>query len=253
MSNRTWLLIRGLAHEKGHWKPFMGMLEKQYPADQVYGIDLPGAGIHHKMTAPISLTETLDFIRSDAHQQAEPPYLIVSISFGSMITLEWSKRHPEDLEGMVLMNTSLGRYSPFYHRLRAKMWKEYMQRLTTKDPYEIEKIILSIISNKEEGLDEIARDRAEIQKLRPVTLKNIIRQLVAAATYQSDEKSPTVPTLLLASEGDDLCAPSCSKEISKQWDIPLIMHPWAGHDLTLDAPEWVLEKIMKWLTTIECL
>lgn len=246
MAKRTWLLIRGLAHEHEHWGKFREMLEQRYPYDEVYGVDLPGAGVHHKEKAPISLVETMQIIRENTLQNVKPPFLIVSISFGSMLAIEWAKRYPSEIAGLVLMNTSIGRYSPFYYRLRLKMWKEYMQRLTATDPVEIEKIILSIISSKTEGLDEIAKKRAAIQEKRPVTLKNILRQLVAAATYQSDGKPPSVPTLLLAGEGDKLCDPTCSLEISHEWDIPLRVHPTAGHDLTLDDPDWVLKKISHW-------
>lgn len=247
MSKRTWLLIRGLAHEHEHWGEFRDMLESHYPDDEFFGVDLPGTGVHHKETAPISLVETLKIIRENTLQQVKPPFLIISLSFGSMIAIEWAKRYPHEIEGLVLMNTSIGRYSPFYYRLRLKMWKEYMQRLTATDPVEIEKIILSIISSKTDGLDEIAKKRAEIQKHRPVSLKNILRQLLAAATYQSDGNPPPVPTLLLAGEADKLCDPSCSIEIAHEWNLPLRVHHTAGHDLSLDEPEWVIDKISHWV------
>lgn len=243
---RNWILIRGIAHESAHFGSFKGLLEKNFPDDHVYGMDLPGAGIHHKKKAPTSMQETLEFVRQEALLKAEPPYLLVSISFGSMIATEWAHRYPSEVEGIVLMNTSLGGLSPFYHRLRLKMWKEYMKRLVTKDPFEVEKIMLTIISKRKEGLEKVIEERAAIQKKRPVSLKNILRQLVAAATYSPKEKAPPVPTLLLASEGDDLCDPECTRRIAKNWNISFFMHPWAGHDLTLDDEEWVIEKIIKY-------
>lgn len=250
MGKRTWLLIRGLAHEQEHWGKFREMLQKKYPDDEIFGVDLPGVGVYHKETAPIGLKETLNIVRNNTLGEIRPPYYIISMSFGSMIAIEWAKSHPSDITGIVVMNTSIGKYSHFYNRLQSKTWRSFLKRVTTTDPAEIEKIILSITSSKTEGLDEVVQERVEIHRKRPVTIENILRQLVAAAIYRSDGEPPSVPTLILAGKGDRLCDPSCSKKISNEWNLPLRVHPTAGHDLTLDEPEWVLEEISKWVQQV---
>jgi hypothetical protein len=39
---------------------------------------------------------------------------------------------------------------------------------------------------------------------------------------------------------------ACSKAIARKWQTESDFHESAGHDLTLDAPEWTVEKIVAW-------
>jgi hypothetical protein len=39
----------------------------------------------------------------------------------------------------------------------------------------------------------------------------------------------------------------CSHAIARGWHCALALHPHAGHDLPLDAPQWVLEQVQQWL------
>jgi predicted alpha/beta hydrolase family esterase len=56
-------------------------------------------------------------------------------------------------------------------------------------------------------------------------------------------KPPAVALLLLNSAADRLVQASCSQAIAQAWHCPLQTHPSAGHDLCLDAGEWVIEQI----------
>ncbi|MGZ5183361.1 MAG: alpha/beta fold hydrolase, partial [Ramlibacter sp.] len=75
---------------------------------------------------------------------------------------------------------------------------------------------------------------------------NALRQLWAAARYRAPDRPPAVPLLLLASAGDRLVHPSCSARLADRWEVPLRLHPWAGHDLPLDDPAWVLDHVLSW-------
>ncbi len=81
---------------------------------------------------------------------------------------------------------------------------------------------------------------------RPVTRLNALRQLAAVARYAPPPQGPGAPMLLLASERDQLVSPQCSQRFARRWDLPLRLHPWAGHDLPLDDPAWVVEQIAGW-------
>ena len=47
------------------------------------------------------------------------------------------------------------------------------------------------------------------------------------------------PLLLLAGAGDRLVDPACSRRLARTWQVPLLEHAQAGHDLPLDDPDWV--------------
>lgn len=48
----TWILIRGLTREKGHWGNFTGLFRDRFPGDEVLAIDLPGFGDLYAQTSP---------------------------------------------------------------------------------------------------------------------------------------------------------------------------------------------------------
>jgi len=56
------------------------------------------------------------------------------------------------------------------------------------------------------------------------------------------------PTLLLASAGDQLVSLKCSQALAAAWQCPIQTHPWAGHDLPLDDPPWVIARVQAWLS-----
>jgi pimeloyl-ACP methyl ester carboxylesterase len=56
-----------------------------------------------------------------------------------------------------------------------------------------------------------------------------------------------MPLLLLNGRGDRLVAPACSDAIHKKWQIDILKHPWAGHDLCLDDGAWVANRLKDWL------
>ncbi|KGF78004.1 hydrolase, partial [Massilia sp. JS1662] len=43
----SWVLMRGLTRESGHWGTFMGKLQARFPDDRIVALDLPGNGRLH--------------------------------------------------------------------------------------------------------------------------------------------------------------------------------------------------------------
>ena len=90
-------------------------------------------------------------------------------------------------------------------------------------------------------------DWSAIYRSAPVTTANALRQLWAAARFRAALARPPVPLLLMVGAGDRLVSPACSRALARAWGVPLAVHPWAGHDLPLDDPQWVLQTQQKWL------
>jgi hypothetical protein len=38
--------------------------------------------------------------------------------------------------------------------------------------------------------------------------------------------------------------------IAQKWNVPLLVHPEAGHDLTLDEPSWVLTQAREFFSKL---
>ena len=94
-------------------------------------------------------------------------------------------------------------------------------------------------------LDEWTRLAGE----HPVSTRNALRQLVAAARFRAPPMRPPVPMLVLCGGRDALVSPECSLTLARCWDLPVHLHPGAGHDLPLDDGPWVAARIKEWATS----
>lgn len=246
---QNFILLRGLTRESAHWGDFVPQLKAAFPNAQLVQLDLPGAGPYFRETSPNTVRGILEEVRAQAVEQgafAEPATLI-AISLGGMIAWEWLLTYPEDLDRAVLINISLGGLSPFYRRLRWQCYAKLLAAAANRNIEVREPALLKLLSNREDNYQQNAADWIAIQKARPVSPQNALRQLIAAAAYQPKGIKPQRPILLLNSLGDKLVDPHCSEAIQQKWHLELHTHPWGGHDLTLDDSEWVAAEIAGWI------
>lgn len=253
----NWLLLRGLARESAHWGDFVPLLRAAFPKAQVHTLDLPGSGRFHDQASPSRIEDMVAITRQQALDDGmlQAPVTLLGLSLGGMVAWEWMRRHPEDICASVLINTSLASASPFYQRLRWQSYGAFFRLLAEDSVYDEELAIVRLVSNRpDQHRLGTAADWTKIHLQRPISLKNSFRQIRAAARYRPDSRRPANPVLLLNSLGDRLVSPACSFAIQQKWRLILRSHPSAGHDLPLDAGDWVLEQLKSWvrLYSIDC-
>jgi hypothetical protein len=101
------------------------------------------------------------------------------------------------------------------------------------------------VSNlNDEALVKTAEKWTAIHKQRPISFVTSFSQIMAAARYKPNNRVIEKPVLLLNSLGDKLVSPSCSAAIQKEFSLLLEVHSTAGHDIPLDAPDWMIEKLI---------
>lgn len=243
----TWVLLRGLAREAGHWGRFPDLLRSALPSGEaVVALDLPGNGRRSGERSPARIAGMVTAVRAElAAGGHAPPYVLVAVSLGGMAALHWAHAAPGEVRACALVNASLARFSWPWQRLRAGSWPVLAGILAPRRPaLARETAILRLTSNLPLS-QRVVDEWADIARVRPVTRGNALRQLIAAARFRAPAR-PAVPLLLLASSRDRLVAPACSRAMAAAWDAPLHEHPWAGHDLPLDDPEWLAERIGAW-------
>ncbi len=243
-SKSTWIMLRGLAREKGHWGPFLEHFARAFPSEEVLAIDLPGAGEFREMQSPATIGEICKFVRQQASARvpAKTPLKLFAVSLGAMVAMEWLRQSPQDLAGCVLVNAS-SRESPVYYRMRWQVWVRFLRLVALPVAREREHAVIDLIMNNPEARDMAHPTWTKIATERPISFLNVAAQLRAAARFSSLTTAPEVPTLLLTGLGDRLVDPSCSEKLHSLWGWPIRRHPWAGHDLTWDDPSWVLRNI----------
>ncbi len=246
------LLIRGLARECGHWHDFPDHLRSRLPGlGDVLCIDLPGVGRNSAAQPPWTVPKIAAAVRSSwlTCGPEHGRWCLVATSLGGMVAMAWAERHPQDLGGVVLINTSSGRIAGPFSRMRPAALVDIVRGGFIKDLVRRERLILHRLTNLVQGerFETLVAERARIAAARPVSRKALIRQMIAATRFRGPKERLRVPALVVVSEADRLTAPSCSHRLAALLDAPLASHPDAGHDPPIDDPEWTADVIGSWL------
>ncbi len=248
----TWVLLRGLMREHGHWGDFPERLRLALGASQVLTPDLPGNGLQHTQTSPTRIADMVDACRTQVHQalgEHHAPVHVLSISMGGMLATAWAQRYPQEVARLCLMASSMRPFSPVWQRLRPQQWSLILSLLFSGASDEAwERAILQMTTTSPDAAKALPH-WLHIRQMRPVSTRNALRQLLAAATFSAPVQGPVMPTLILCGARDALVDPRCSQAIAQAWHRPVHTHPDAGHDLPLDAPQWVIEQLKAWQPT----
>jgi pimeloyl-ACP methyl ester carboxylesterase len=241
-----WVLLRGLTREAGHWGGFPRQLAATLGAGhEVVALDLPGNGSGHRLRSPASVAQLAQACRGQL--AAQEPCVLVAMSLGAMVAIEWARAAPPEVAGAILINTSAGGHGPPWERLQPGNYLTLAGLAWPGlPPARREQRVLAMTSGDPQRHAGIVAEWARLAAARPVSAGNALRQLLAAALYRAPRTRPPVPMLLLACAGDRLVSPKCSQRMARRWNVPLRMHPWAGHDLPLDDPAWLLQEIHAW-------
>jgi pimeloyl-ACP methyl ester carboxylesterase len=245
---KNWILLRGLARESAHWGDFVPLLQTTFPDAQIKTLDLPGTGRFYRDESPKTIKAIAETVRGHALELGllQQPVTVLALSLGGMVAWEWLHNHPDDSCGAALLSTSFSGLNPFYERLRWQIYGKFFALMMQRALYKRELAIVQLVNNSRERDGQIAQEWEQIQRERPISLKNMYHQMLAAATYQPSPTKPTQPVLLLNAKGDRLVDPVCSETIQKKWHLELHTHPWAGHDLTVDDGAWVALQLQEW-------
>lgn len=240
-----WVFLRGLAREARHWEGLPALFRRRLSDQRVFCPDLPGSGCRRGVPCPADVDRIFEDVRAQlSNLGARPPYRLLGQSLGGMVCLAWARRHPDEVEGVVLLNSSVGGLSPFHQRLRMRNYPALLRILHAADPEARERAILELTSQRHPP--ELAQRWARYARETPMAAADVLRQLLAAARFRAPS-ALGVPGLVLYGAGDRLVAPDCSRRIAAHYGWPALGHPAAGHDLALDAPDWLLETVSTWL------
>jgi pimeloyl-ACP methyl ester carboxylesterase len=248
----SFVLLRGLIREAGHWGPFLDELREKFPESTIACIDIPGAGVRYQDPSPTSMGEIVETMREDFQRlnlPADRPVALVAISLGGMIAAQWFQSYPQDFRAVVLINTSYGSMSPLWHRLQPKALGMLLKVPVLKGVAK-EHRILEVVSNRQDKYQTVAESWGRIAAQRPVSLSNTFRQLFAAARFKAKVSKPAMPALLLSSIHDRMVSVECMRTIAQAWKLPTVDHPTAGHDLPTDEPRWTAEQIHRFIISL---
>lgn len=247
MTGPRFVLIRGLAREAGHWHDFDQALAQRFSGAQIEREDLPGNGVRWRETSPLDTKTMAAQLRARIWASSAEPPILIAISLGAMVSLDWLRRWPSDpLAGLVTLNTSVGGLCRPWERMRIPALVRTLAALAQTDPFARELAILALTTSEHRDDRALAHAHVALHAARPIRRSNVVRQLLAAASLRVDSLTSPIPVLVLSGAGDRMVDPSCSARIAAALGAAQALHPSAGHDLSLDDPEWCAAQISSW-------
>lgn len=95
------VFVHGTRFSAGQWSTQLAALRDEFP---VAAVDLPGHG--ERSDQPWSLSSATEIIASAVDSLGRGPALVVGHSLGGYASLEFARRRPEQLRGLVLAAAS---------------------------------------------------------------------------------------------------------------------------------------------------
>lgn len=102
------VFVHGTRFSAGQWSTQLAALRAEFP---VAAIDLPGHGA--RSAQPWSLGAATEVIASAVDSLDRGPALVVGHSLGGYVALEFARRRPEQLRGLVLAGASASTRGPW--------------------------------------------------------------------------------------------------------------------------------------------
>ena len=245
-----WIFLRGLTRESRHW----GTLPQRWQAAGLgtpLAVDLPGNGRLCHEVSPANVPGLVASVRESLrHADRLRRCRVLAMSLGAMVAAEWARQYPDEVAALVLINTSMRPFSTMTQRLRPANWPDLLRMAAAWENRDYcEHTIHRLTCGRRDAEEDDILMWRQIAASAPVTRNSALRQLLAAARYRAARRPPCPSTLLIASDADRLVNPVCSDQLARMWGVPLLRHPWAGHDLPHDDPDWLCDMVARQIKT----
>ena len=248
----SWVLLRGLSRESGHWGVFPEHLLRELralqPQSQLVMLDLPGNGALRRQASPTQVSAIVDACRAELQRRGvKGPVSLVGMSLGAAVLSDWANRYPGEVDAGVLINPSLRPFSELFRRPRPLNYLGLLLLSLSRFSARLREERVLMMTTRLTSPQTVIDRWVELQRQHPLGVRNTARQLLASMRYRASRTRPSAPMLLLCSKADSLVDWRCSQAISRAWGAPLRLHTKAGHDLPLDDPQWVAGAVADWL------
>ncbi|CAH2076436.1 unnamed protein product [Thlaspi arvense] len=263
------VLIHGFGASVFHWRYNIPELAKKY---KVYALDLLGFGWSDKALieydAMVWTDQVIDFMK----EIVKEPAVVVGNSLGGFTALSVAVGLPEQVTGIVLLN-SAGQFAAESRKREeadetvitkfiVKPLKEVFQRVVlgflfwqAKQPSRIESVLKSVYvntTNVDDYLVESISKPATDPNAGEVYYRLMTRFLTNQSRYTLDSvlSKMTCPLLLLWGDLDPWVGPAKAEKIKAFYSNSSLVHLQAGHCPHDEVPEAVNIALLDWLSNV---
>lgn len=246
---RGWVLVKGMKQDQRHWLGFQDRFAEEL-GTEVMCLDLPGAGTEVDNMPPRTVEAMAEDLRTRWLRQGGTPgeWGILGLSLGGMAAMAWANQHPTDFQRVVIGNSSSRDSGAPYERLSWRSWPKVLRTLVIKDDVAREEVVLTMTTSDASPArrTEVAHAFARLQREAPYNRQAFVRQLLAGSRFRAP-RGLKPPVLVLNGQGDTFVDPRCSERLAAHLGAEFVRHPTAGHDLSLDAPDWLMASVKAWV------
>jgi len=247
-------LIRGLIRSRFHWHHFPQVFDHQLKSHNINHrivlLDIAGNGCRFNERTPFSIqgmandisTQIRLYLKAELINTAAIKVHLVGISMGGMIAAQVChalKYEQFEVSSLHVINSSFSNVGRLWQRMKIPAALSLVKNLGTIQ--QRENCILQWTSNQLDR-QQYAESWVEEAGKNPLSIRNAIAQLIAAMRFPIPSK-PLEHGYIYTSEKDRLVSSVCSKKIASAWQYPIDLEEAAGHDMSLDAPYWLAERI----------
>ncbi len=255
------LFLRGLMQDPGSLKNFADRLRTHAPHLNVHTLDLPGVGSEYRRVSPLSITAIRIDLAKRFHERIAQkkwpigPWMIAGAGIEAMVAVDWASAESDLFRKLILMNPSSADSSRLADRFRYRARFPMLFGLFGGDRPLAVRSYLGAVSNRYRSNDQksktIENDLVHSRHDRPPSPLTAFRHLVSASHFELPVDRPKAPTVVFASRGDRIAKPECAVRVAERLGASPIYHPWSGHDLTIDDPEWLARNVADQTENIE--
>lgn len=243
------VILRGLGRTIKHWLGFEEVLAKFY---RVIAVDLRGVGCSPKKLFPkATIWDLAEDIKEVLDEAGVDRAHILGVSLGGMVTLALGIKYPKICRSLIVINTSVGglRTLRIYPRVIAALGLKGL-RNNPDIELDLAKFLVGSSLTKQQ-VDEIGEKHRQIFMSEPNVVPIVAMQLIAALRFKPIRQllHLRVPTLVLYGT-EDRFVPNVNsiKVASLIPDSKLIPIEGAGHEVTFDCEDKLLEILGEWIT-----
>lgn len=241
-SHIHFVFLRGLVRGNIHWGPTLQVFKDRFPEAQFETLEMAGNGLRTSEPSFSSVEGACDDLRSQCKSlKSGNQIVLIAISLGGMVALNWLSRFPNEIQKAFLLNTS-SRLSPFYKRMKPKNYWPILTALQSNNRLEQEMAVLNITTRLLTFEEKQAYAKTFAEQKMP-SKANFALQLKSAAAYLPPDDLISTKAHFLVGLKDQLADSDCSKVLIEKYQCGSSWHSEAGHDLGLDAADWLAQEV----------
>ena len=229
------VLLHGFPLDSSIWAKQREALAQRF---RVITPDLRGFG-KSASSASFSLADLADDIHALLVELKALPAVLGGLSMGGYVALEYAKKYPSDLRGLILIDTKAEGDTPEGKQARDKM----IQLVREKGSAAVAEQMMPkmLAPDAEKSGPAVARELRSIMEMAPPkTIEHALAAMRERPDHSSNLPSIAVPTLIIVGDSDAITPPKMSEAMHKA--IPnskLVLIQGAGHMTPMEQPEQV--------------